>query len=114
MSYMLLWQPSECVHLINDCVMLFSENKYDDDDDGNVICRINEVTLSSSVSTGMCDHLQEGIQSECDVFFRILQGVGQALGISSNTAHERYASLAHISHSWRFYPAVGEPPPSAG
>jgi len=31
-SYMFLWQPSECVHLIYDCVMLFSENKYDDDD----------------------------------------------------------------------------------
>ena len=32
MSHVLLWQPSECVHLIVNCVMLFSENKYDDDD----------------------------------------------------------------------------------
>ena len=31
MSYVLLWQPSECVYLINDYVMLFSENKHDDD-----------------------------------------------------------------------------------
>jgi len=31
-SCVLLWQPSECVYLINDYVMLFSENKYDDDD----------------------------------------------------------------------------------
>jgi len=39
-SHMLLWQPSECVHLIvmNDCVMLFSENKYDDDDDDDNRC----------------------------------------------------------------------------
>ena len=32
-SHVLLWQPSECVHLIVNCVILFSENKYDDDDD---------------------------------------------------------------------------------
>jgi len=33
-SYVLLWQPSDCVHLfVIDCVVLFSENKYDDDDD---------------------------------------------------------------------------------
>ena len=32
MSHVLLWQPSECLHLIVNCV-LFSENKYDDDDD---------------------------------------------------------------------------------
>jgi len=31
-SHVLLWQPSECVNLIN-IVILFSENKYDDDDD---------------------------------------------------------------------------------
>jgi len=31
-SYVLLWQPSDCVYLINDYVMMFSENKYDDDD----------------------------------------------------------------------------------
>jgi len=31
-SHVLLWQPSECVHLIVNCVILFSENKYDDDD----------------------------------------------------------------------------------
>jgi len=31
-SYVLLWQPSECVYLINDCVVLFSGNKYDDDE----------------------------------------------------------------------------------
>jgi len=32
-SHVLLWQPSEYVHLIVNCVILFSENKYDDDDD---------------------------------------------------------------------------------
>ena len=35
-SYVLLWQPSECVYLINDCVsvrIVFSENKYDNDDE---------------------------------------------------------------------------------
>jgi len=37
-------------------------------------------------------------------------GVRWGVGIWSNTAHERHSSLAHISHSWRFYPAVGEPP----
>jgi len=31
-SHVLLWQPSECVQLIVNCVSLFSENKYDDDD----------------------------------------------------------------------------------
>jgi len=35
-SHVLLWQPSECVHLIVNCVILFSENKYDDAD---VECR---------------------------------------------------------------------------
>ena len=34
MSYVFLWQPSDCVHLfVIDCVVLFAENKYDDDDD---------------------------------------------------------------------------------
>ena len=34
MSHVLLWQPSDCVHLfVIDCVVLFSENKFDDDDD---------------------------------------------------------------------------------
>ena len=42
MSYVLLWQPSECVYLINDYVMLFSENKYDDDDDDESIATLNE------------------------------------------------------------------------
>ena len=32
MSHVLLRQPFECVHLIVNCVVLFSENKYDDDD----------------------------------------------------------------------------------
>ena len=32
MSHVLLWQPSECVYLIVNCVISFSENKYDDDD----------------------------------------------------------------------------------
>ena len=32
MSRVLLWQPSECVHFIVNCVILLSENKYDDDD----------------------------------------------------------------------------------
>ena len=31
-SCVLLWQPSECVHLIVNCVILLLENKYDDDD----------------------------------------------------------------------------------
>jgi len=32
-SHVLLWQPSECVHLIVMIVLYcFSENKYDDDD----------------------------------------------------------------------------------
>jgi len=31
-SRVLLWQPSECVNLIVNIVILFSENKYDDDD----------------------------------------------------------------------------------
>jgi len=30
-SHVLLWQPSKCVHLIVNCVILFSETKYDDD-----------------------------------------------------------------------------------
>jgi len=33
MSHVLLWQPSKCVNLIVNCVILFSENKYDDDND---------------------------------------------------------------------------------
>jgi len=33
-SHMLLWQPSECVHLMVMIVLLlFLENKYDDDDE---------------------------------------------------------------------------------
>jgi len=28
------------------------------------------------------------------------------VGFWSNTAHKQHASLAHISHNWRFYPAV--------
>jgi len=28
------------------------------------------------------------------------------VGLWSNTAHKQHASLAHISHSWRFYPVV--------
>jgi len=36
-SHVFLWQPSECVHLIVNCVILFSENKYDDDDDIGVV-----------------------------------------------------------------------------
>ena len=32
MSHVLLWQPSECVRLIVNCVVFFLENKYDDDD----------------------------------------------------------------------------------
>jgi len=36
-SHVLLWQPSEvCSFDSKDCVMLFSENKYDDDDDDEV------------------------------------------------------------------------------
>jgi len=35
-SHVLLWQPSECVHLIVNSVILFSENKYDDDDDTSI------------------------------------------------------------------------------
>jgi len=32
-SYVLLLQPSDCIHLfVIDCVVLFSENKYDDDE----------------------------------------------------------------------------------
>jgi len=33
-SYVLLWQPnSDCVHVfVIDCLVLFSENKYDDDE----------------------------------------------------------------------------------
>ena len=38
MSHVLLWQPSECVYLIVNCVISFSENKYDDDDDDSIIC----------------------------------------------------------------------------
>ena len=36
-SHVLLWQPSECVHLIVNTVILFLENKYDDDDDGSKV-----------------------------------------------------------------------------
>ena len=41
-SHVLLWQPSECVHLIVNSVIVFPENKYDDDDD---VCSL--FTLSS-------------------------------------------------------------------
>ena len=42
---MLLWQPSECVYLINDYVMLFSENKYDDDDDDTALASIWTISI---------------------------------------------------------------------
>jgi len=36
-SYVLLWQPSDCVQFfVIDCAVLFSENKSDDDDDDDV------------------------------------------------------------------------------
>ena len=41
MSYMLLWQPSDCLYLfVIDCVALFSENKHDDDDEGENVFRV--------------------------------------------------------------------------
>ena len=34
MSFVLLWQPSNCIDLfVNDYSLLFLENKYNDDDD---------------------------------------------------------------------------------
>ena len=35
MSFVLLWQPSDCIDLfaIDYIFVIFSENKYDDDDD---------------------------------------------------------------------------------
>ena len=36
-SHVLLWQPSECVNLIVNIVILFSENKYDDVNESIVI-----------------------------------------------------------------------------
>ena len=39
-SHVLLWQPSECVYLIVNCVISFSENKYDDYDE--VWSRVSE------------------------------------------------------------------------
>jgi len=54
-SYMLLWQPSECVYLINDYVMLFSKNKYDkyDDDD---LCTASKF-MYSNTSTSVREEL---------------------------------------------------------
>ena len=52
MSHVLLWQPSECVHLIVNCVILFSENKYDDDDDDRMSSVRLSVTLVDHDHTG--------------------------------------------------------------
>ena len=53
MSYVLLRQPSDCVHLINDCVMLFSENKYDDDDGWLRMKTEFRLPVTTSVLTGL-------------------------------------------------------------
>ena len=45
MSFVLLWQPSDCIDLfVIDYIVLFTENKYDDDDaltllEGNAACK---------------------------------------------------------------------------
>jgi len=44
-SFVLLWQPSDCIDLfVIDYIVLFTENKYDDDDaltllEGNAACK---------------------------------------------------------------------------
>jgi len=45
-SRMLLWQPSDCVH-----IALFSENKYDDDDDDDDHDRCEWVNVSSGTGS---------------------------------------------------------------
>jgi len=53
-SHVLLWQPSDCVHsFVIDCVVLFSESKYDDDDDDITVARFHGTARGGQVRSNV-------------------------------------------------------------
>ena len=90
MSYVLLWQPRVCSFDSNDYVMLFLENKYDDDDVGEEQPHESDGTEAVQLRVGNERDSGNGAAVESIVTF------------SQLINDESVKATAHFNHDQRF------------